>query len=580
MLSELHIKNFAVIEDAQLNLGQGLTIISGEEGSGKSLLVDALSVLLGARATSGLIRNGAPSARVEGIFWLPSTVIEKLNNLFQESDIQIDSDGMLIICRELQQQGRSIARINSRPVPLSLLRQVGQNLVDIHGQMDYISLLDSHRQLDLLDAHGTLIELRNRLSATVDSLRQTIRELSTVHSQKTTERQELLRYQIDEIELTNLKIGEDQELQERHDILCQAEVLKESCLKAYDNLYGEERSATVLIHQALISLKSLKNDDPPLLAHKKQLEDAIANLEETARDLRHYGETIEADAAQLGEVEQRLNLLNSLKRKYGATIEEILSFYINAKAELDTIENQQEHDSQLEKERERLELEAGKLAEELSLSRRRAATSLTELVNEELSELGLSWSKFDISLRREEADEGLPIASGKRFAFTCDGIDRVEFMVTTNPGEPMRPLSKIASGGETCRIMLALKSALKRVDPIPTLIFDEIDASVGGRSGDTMGRKLAVLARQHQVLCITHLPQIACFGDYHIKLTKETTSGRAYTKVEQVKGQSRIEELAAMLGSSQAEKAMFNGAGKLLRKAQAWKEREKEPVAA
>lgn len=580
MLSELHIKNFAVIEDAQLDLGQGLTIISGEEGSGKSLIVDALSVLLGARATTGLIRNGASAARVEGIFWLPATVIEKLSNVLQESDIQIDSDGMLIICRELQQQGRSVARINSRAVPLSLLRQIGQNLVDIHGQMDYISLLDSHRQLDLLDAHGNLMELRNKLSETVDSLRQTIRELSPVNDPKKNGRQELLRYQIDEIERASLKTGEDRELQEKHDILCRAEVLKESCLKAYDSLYGEERSATVLIHEALISLRSLKNNDPSLLAHKKQLEDAIANLEETARELRHYGETIEADAGQLEEVEQRLNLLNSLKRKYGATIEDVLSFYTNAKAELDAIDSQQERNLQLEKERERLEGEAGKLAEELSLSRRRAATSLAELVNEELSDLGLPWAKFDVSLRREEDDKGLPIARGKRFAFTRDGIDRIEFMVTTNPGEPMRPLSKIASGGETCRIMLALKSALKRVDPISTLIFDEIDASVGGRSGDAMGRKLAMLARQHQVLCITHLPQIACFGDCHIRLIKDTSTGRAYTKVEQVEGQSRVEELAAMLGSSQAEKAMLNGAGKLLRKAQAWKEREKELVSA
>ena len=262
MLSELHIKNFAVIEDAQLNLGQGLTIISGEEGSGKSLIVDALSVLLGARATTGLIRNGASATRVEGIFWLPALVIEKLSNLLQESDIQIDSDGMLIICRELQQQGRSVARINSRAVPLSLLRQIGQDLVDIHGQMDYISLLDSHRQLDLLDAHGNLVEPRNKLSGTVDVLRQTTRELASVSSQKTNGRYDLLKYQMDEIERADLKPGEDQELQDRHDILCRAEVLKESCLKAYDNLYGEERSATVLIHEALISLRSLKNNDP------------------------------------------------------------------------------------------------------------------------------------------------------------------------------------------------------------------------------------------------------------------------------------------------------------------------------
>lgn len=578
MLNELHIQNFAVIEDVKLNLEAGLTIISGEEGSGKSLIVDALGALLGARATNGLIRSGTSTARVEGIFWLSAEVVEKLSSLLQESAIELDSDGMLIISRELQQQGRSIARINSRAVPLSLLRQIGQNLVDIHGQMDYISLLDAHRQLDLLDAHGNLTVLTNKLSYTVDILRQTIRDLSSVNSPKTDGRLELLRYQIEEIERANLKPGEEQSLQERHDVLCHAEVLKESCLKAYDSLYGEERSATVLIHEALVSLRGLKNNDPAILAHKSHLEDAISNLEETARDLRHYGETIEADAAQLGEVEQRLNLLSSLKRKYGATIEDMLSFYSKAKSELDAMESQQERSAHLEKEKERLDFEAGKQAEELSLSRRRAATSLTELINEELSDLGLPWAKFDICLCREEDTKGLPTARGKRFAFTREGIDRVEFMVTTNPGEPMRPLSKIASGGETCRIMLALKSALKRVDPIPTLVFDEIDGAVGGRSGDTMGRKLATLARQHQVLCITHLPQIACFGDSHIRLVKDTSSGRAYTRVETIEGQSRVQELAAMLGSEQAEKTMLDGAGKLLRKAQSWKEREKDLV--
>jgi len=580
MLSELHIKNFAVIEDAQLRLSSGLTIISGEEGAGKSLIVDALGVLLGARATTGLIRNGKSIARVEGIFWLSAETIEKLGTILQDSAIEIDSDGMLIISRELQQQGRSIARINSRAIPLSLLRQVGQNLVDIHGQMDYISLLDNHRQLDLLDAHGNLTSLKNKFSDTADSLRQTIRDLSTTISPKTDGRLELLKYQIEEIERADLKPDEDQALQERHDVLCRAEALKENCLKAYDNIYGEERSATVLIHEALISLRGLKNDDAHISDHRKYLEDTIANLEETARELRNYGEEIEADANQLEEIEQRLNLINSLKRKYGTTTEDILSFYSKAKLELNAIENQIERSTHLDKERERLECDAGKQAEELSLLRRRAATSLAELINEELSDLGLPLAKFDICLRREEDAKGLPTARGKRYAFTRDGIDHIEFMVTTNPGEPIRPLNKIASGGETCRIMLALKSALKRVDPIPTLVFDEIDGAVGGRSGDTMGRKLATLARQHQVLSITHLPQIACFGDSHVRLIKDTDSGRAYTRVETIEGQTRIEEIAAMLGSRQAEKTMVNGAGKLLRNAQAWKEREKELVTA
>lgn len=579
MLSELHIKNFAVIEDAQIKFGPGLTIVSGEEGSGKSLIVDALGVLLGARATPGFIRNGTATARVEGIFWLSESVVSKLKTLLQECDVKLENDGTLIITREIQQMGRSIARINSRPVPLSLLKQIGQSLMDIHGQMDYISLLDNHQQLNLLDAHGATTELHDKLAESIDKLRQIIRDLSTSSIQKTDEHQELLKYQIDEIERASLSPGEDLSLQEKHEVLCCAEALKENCLRVYDNLYGEERSATVLIHEALVSLKGLKNNDPVILNHKKHLEDFAVSLEEIARELCRYGENMEADSTQLVEIEQRLTLINALKRKYGTTIEEILDFCSKAKLELEIMANKHEQKIQLEKERELLQIASGKQAEALSLQRRKAVTSLVELVNEELAELGLPWAKFDISLRREEDPSGLPTTRGKYFAFTREGIDQIEFMVTTNPGEPTRPLSKIASGGETCRIMLALKSALKRVDPIPTLVFDEIDASIGGRSGDTMGRKLALLARQHQVLCITHLPQIACFGDSHIRLVKDTSSGRAYTKIEQIEGQNRIEELAAMLGSVQAEKTMVDGAGKLFRKAQTWKAQEKEPVA-
>ena len=574
MLSELHIKNFAVIEDARLTLKPGLTIISGEEGSGKSLIVDALSILLGARITNGFIRQGAATARVEGIFWLSSDIIAKLETLLQETNIEIDGDGMLIVSRELQQQGRSVARINSKAVPLSLLRQISQYLVDIHGQMEHISLLDTHHQLNILDTYGDLMNLRSNFCSKIESLRQKISQLSNVKTHKTNGHFELLKYQIDEIERADLKVGEDEELKEKHTILFNAEALKENCLKAYNSLYGEERSVTVLIHDAIVSLRSLKNIDSTVAGYVNQLENMITELEDAARSLRDHSEKADSDANLLEEIEQRINLIATLKRKYGATIEDVLVFYSRAQSELSAFEDQEEQSTRLEKEIEQIEYEAGKQAEELSLLRRSKANSLTELVNMELGDLGLPWAKFEIRLQREEDTRGLPTATKKRFAFTDNGIDHVEFMIATNPGEPVRPLNKIASGGEICRIMLALKSALKKVDPVPTLIFDEIDASVGGRSGDTMGRKLVTLARQHQVICITHLPQIACFGDSHIRLIKDTASGRAHTRIEQINGQKRIEELAAMLGSVQAEKTMLSGANKLLREAQTWKDKD------
>jgi len=578
MLSELNIQNFAVIKDMQLKLGHGMTIISGDEGVGKSLIVDAISILLGARASADFIRSGSSTARVEGVFWPSADILEQLVDVLRESAIEPEGDGMLTISREIQQQGRSVARLNSRVVPLSLLRQVGQKLVDVHGQTDNISLLDNRHQLELLDAHDNLTALKNTLSDNIDKLRKYDCELSSANDGKSDGRQELLRYQAEEIERADLKEGEDISLQNKRDVLLRAEAIKDNCLKAYGNLYGEERSVTVLIHEALISVRGLNGSDSSMPSYIEHLENTIFSIEEIARDIRNYGESVDADVGQLDEIEQRLHLLSSLKRKYGSTIEDILSFHAKATSQLEAMESHHERINQLKKERDFIEKECGKLAEELSLSRRRAANSLTKLINEELADLGLQWAKFDICLRREEDKAGLPTAGGKRFSYTREGIDRVDFMISTNPGEPMRSLHTIASGGETCRIMLAAKSALKRVDPIPTLIFDEIDGSVGGRSGDTVGRKLATVAKQHQVICITHLPQIACFGDSHIRLIKDTSSGRSSTRIQVVEGESRIHELAEMLGSEQAGQPMLDGAEELLIRATSWKEHNPETV--
>ena len=402
MLSELHIQNFAVIKDIKLTLAPGMTVLSGDEGTGKSLIVDAIGILLGERAPSGLIRNGAPSARVEGIFWLSTEVSECLMSLLQENTIEPECDGMLVISREIQNQGRSIARVNGRVVPLSVLRQIGQNLIDLHGQMDYISLLDSHRQLNLLDAYGNLTTQRNHLSESIDNLRQNIRELASANCHTIDGRQDLIEYQIAEIEHANLEPGEDQSLLNKRSVLLRSEGIKESCLKAYGNLYGEEDSATALIHEALASLRGLDINDSTIPSHRERLEDAMVNLEDIARELRDYGEAVESDADQLEQIEHRLNLITTLKRKFGGTIEDIFHFYTKAKSELEAIKSHQERIKLLDKEREHLESDCGKQAEELSLARRRAAKSLAGLVNEELADLGLPWAKFDISLHREE----------------------------------------------------------------------------------------------------------------------------------------------------------------------------------
>lgn len=572
MLSQLHIRNLATIEDVLLNLGPGMTILSGEEGAGKSLVVDALSVLLGARATSGLVRSGTETCRVEGVFWLPDELVTSLEGLLKENGIEPEADGSLLMAREMQESGRSVGRVNGRAAPLSLLKQIGQRLVDLHGQTDYLSLMDTGRQLDLLDTYGKLMAMRQQLATRVAELRQKISEIDKFSNLPADRSPDFLRYQMDEIESARLESGEEETLRKEREVLRHTEKISSSCLQAYQYLYGDETAAATKIYQALAALRELDGLFDSLSEYQEPLERAKACLEDTARELLRRGESIEFNAARLEELEQRLDLVNSLKRKYGGSIERVLALAEEVRQELAALENREQLLARLVQDKENLETEAGRLAESLSHSRREAAASLAEMVNEELAQLGLPWARFDVHLRQETAQAGLPASNGERFAFTRDGIDQIEFMVVTNPGEPLRPLAAIASGGETSRITLAIKSALKRADPVPTLVFDEIDIGIGGRSGDTVGRKMAELARYHQLLCITHLPQIACFGDVHYRLVKDTISGRARSQLEPLEGETRLGELAAMLGSETGE-AMLEGAAALLEQALAWKQK-------
>ncbi len=580
MLGELHIKNFAVIKDMTVNFVPGLNVISGEEGSGKSLLVDALSLLMGARAPQGMIRNGAKSARVEAIFWPDDKTASTVNAILEENSIEPDESGMLVVSRDFQEGGKSVARVNNRAMPLSFLRQVGRHLVDIHGQMEYLSLLDPGNQLTLVDAYGGLLEKRKNLHNVIDRLRADERELAAVGSGEKESYGELLQFQVEEIERAKLEELNEDELMAERDVLRRAGAICEGCLNSYSNLYGDDRSASVLIHKTLTDLRSICSLDPALMRFREKLESDLISIEETASELRDYSEKIESSQGRLEEIEQRLDLISSLKRKYGKSIEAVLEFRDRALKEIEEMQGRQERAAFLESERLNLKAEAAKLAEELSLERRHAAEQLARYVNEELAEIGLEWSRFDVALTRKEDPDGLCIAGNKCFAFTAEGIDRLEFQVATNPGEPVRPMAAIASGGETSRLVLAIKSALKIADPIPSLIFDEIDMGVGGRSAESVGRKLATLSSFHQVICITHLPQIACFSDAHLKMVKEIDGGRASSHVELIEGQNRIKELAVMLGSERNGNVMLKGAEALVRNAEKWKNGVRELIAA
>ena len=560
MLWELHIKDMAVINDLRLGFKQGLTVLSGDEGAGKSLLVDAFCLLSGGKATTNLIRTCASKTVVEGIFNI-NVENRDLTSLLEANGIDIEPGGTLIISREVHEQGRSIARVNGRAVPVSLLRELGQQLTDIHSQMEHLSLLNSHHQMTLLDRHGGQIPLRNELGVKIGEYRRISKELDSLSEDNPKIERDLLEYQIAEIDQAGIQLGEDESLEQEHRILQCARELNEHCHNAHAMLYSDDCSAIGLVQQAVKALEQAALIDPGLQQRIETIRTAAVELDEAARDLNSYIEKVDDIPGHLLEVEERLALLRQLKRKYGLTLEQVLQSLDDARQKLAAIDSLEERRQELEKERQRLEVEAGNLAEELSHAREKKASTLARAVNSELAELGMPWARFDIDLAREESKDGLP-AYGSKYSFTQYGIDRVQFLASTNPGEPMRPLADIASGGETCRFMLALKSALRQADSIPTPGFDEIDAGVGGRNANAVGKKLAALAQDRQVICITHLPQIACFGDSHYRVVKEVNLAQSVTSIEHLQGDKRVQELAAMLGG--IKKPMLESAQELL----------------
>jgi DNA repair protein RecN (Recombination protein N) len=571
VLAEISVRNFAVIEETSLALSPGLNVLTGETGAGKSLIVDAVAALLGSRLDQEVIRAGADRALVEGVFLPPAQLRAELAPLLEEAGVPLEEE--LVIVREVQRGGRSVARLNGRAVPLSLLREVGRRLVDIHGQTEHLSLLDQRRQMDFLDAYGGLLPLRGQVSRAMAQVRRLRRELSSLErDERAVERErDILQFQVQEIEAARLQPGEEEELRQERERLAHAQALREACQAAYHALYGAEgRSATDMMAKAQAALQTVSHLDPRLGDALASLSEALAVAEEAARALRAYAAQVEDDPRRLEQVMERLELIERLKRKYGPSIEAVLAYAEEARRNLASLESSEERRQHLQEELSRAEEEAGRLALELSLARQAAARRLEEAVAASLRDLALGHVAFRIALRQEEARDGLSV-EGRPLAFDETGVDRVEFLVATNPGEPLKPLARVASGGETSRFLLALKGALAEADPVPTLVFDEIDVGIGGRSAEVVGRKLWTLARCHQVLCITHLPQIAAYADAHHRVAKDLLLGRAFARAASLDERERVQELAAMLGGPHPSPRMQAGAQELLSRAEAWK---------
>jgi DNA repair protein RecN (Recombination protein N) len=560
MLVELNISDFAIIDQLNLNFHPGFNVLTGETGAGKSIIIDAVSMLLGGRADTSLIRAECERARVEGVFRLSEHVQAGINPVLEREGLEGDAPDTLVLGREIRSTGRNFCRVNGSTVNLSILEEIAQTLVDIHGQSEHLSLMQVRQHQVFLDRYAGLDEQRETLAAEVRQLRRVRQELANLQrdEQKLARRLDQLIFQVEEIQAANLKPGEEEELDIERNRLANAEQLSQFAGEAYrllvEGANEEQPSAADLLGQAARAIGNLVKLDPTLQEQQQLADNLTYQLEELAGAIRDYSESIDFDPAHLQEVEERLGLIFSLKRKYGNSIEEIIEFGRRAQTELDNISHSEERIEELRQIEETLRRQLGQMGLALSTARREAGQTLAQGVVEQLADLGMAQADFAVELTWADDPGGVYVETEQGLkTLTCDerGIDRVEFLITPNPGEPLKPLVKVASGGETSRVMLALKTVLAAADETPTLIFDEIDQGIGGRVGGVVGRKLWELSHQgqHQVLCVTHLPQIAGYGDTHYHVTKQVSDARTQTGVQVLVGDGRVEELAQMLGA-------------------------------
>jgi DNA repair protein RecN (Recombination protein N) len=560
VLSELTIRDFAIIDHLQLRFGAGFNVLTGETGAGKSIIVDAVSLLLGGRGDTTFVRSKAERAHIEGVFQLDEEIQGVVNPLLAQDGLEGDDPAILILAREIRREGRNVCRVNGRAVTLAVLEGIGQRLVDIHGQTEHLSLMRVREHVDLLDRYAGLWPSRDHLAAQVQELRAVRRELAALRrdERELARRVDLLQYQVNEIEAARLEPGEEEDLLQERTRLANAEQLRGLSDEAYRALYeaGEEQASAVDLLQmaarALVGLSRLDGSTGPLAETAEALSYQVEDL---AGSLRDYHDQVEFNPRRLDQVEDRLLLLHNLGRKYGEGIEDILAFAERARCELETIEHSAERIDELEAAEDRLRHEIGRLGAELSARRREWGERLSAGIEAELEELSMARARFGVDIAWRDDPQGACV-DGRQVAFDLTGLDRVEFLVAPNVGEPLKPLVRIASGGETSRLMLALKTALAQADRTPTLIFDEIDAGIGGRVGSVVGRKLWGLTaplgdgvRRHQVLCVTHLPQLAIYGDLHFQVSKGIIGDRTVTGVQPLEGKAREHEIAGMLGA-------------------------------
>ncbi|MGX1263821.1 DNA repair protein RecN (Recombination protein N) [Rossellomorea marisflavi] len=565
MLQELSIKNFAIIDSIALSFEEGLTVLSGETGAGKSIIIDAIHLLVGGRGSSEFVRHGEKKAEIEGLFLLEDPR-HPCHAKASEFGIDIE-EGMIVLRRDISSTGKSVCRVNGKLVTIATMREIGSTLIDIHGQHEHQELMNEHLHLTLLDQFGGK-DIASSLTAYLDvfdEYQSVARQLKRLNEneQEMAHRLDLIQFQQKEIQDAELRLHEDDELQDEKLKLVNFEKLFEALQTSYDSLRGE-RKGMDWAGLAMGHLETAAEVDAQFGGTLESVSSAYYILEDAAHAIRAELDQLEFEPGRLDMIESRLNEINGLKRKYGSTIEEVLAYGSRIEEEIETIVNKDSHVQQLQDQLRSLENDLSVEAENLTLARKKWAKKLTVSIHEQLKELYMDKTKFEVKF--------LTDGDTVNRKFKKDGWDEVEFYISTNPGEPLKPLSKVASGGELSRIMLALKTIFSKHQGITSIIFDEVDTGVSGRVAQSIAEKIYQVAVHSQVMCISHLPQVAAMADCHLFISKKQANGRTSTKVKRLEENEKIQEISRMISGVEITDLTLEHAKELLHLAGSIKE--------
>ncbi len=564
MLTELSIRNFAIIDDLRITFSDKLTILSGETGAGKSIIVNAMNLLLGSRANAKLIRTGSETAELEALFEVsPESDTAKII-----AEQGFDPSEGLIVRRIISNTDRHKIYINGRLSTMQALTEIAENLASISGQHEHQGLLKDDLHLHIIDQFAGLVPKRQKVGQLYHQILPLIAKLKKLTSQQhhQLEHRELLNFQKKEIIDASLKPGEDDTLEQELLRLKNAGLILQTIIRSHDLLYGMQGAVVESLVEISKDLQKISEIDPKLVPKVKGLTDAAFQIEDISHELRSYMENIEMDEKRLEQIEARLEMIRKLKRKYGGSIESVVSHLQTIERELSNIENISENIEYLKEELDNLNQKIIAKALLLSEERKKAAQKLSQKVESELADLKMSGTRFVVAIFQPATENPpSPYLYINNSSVSENGLDRAEFMIAPNVGEDLKPLANIASGGELSRVVLALKAILAKNDSVETIVFDEVDAGIGGDVAEMVGKKLLTLSKHHQIICITHLPQIAKFGDHHFRISKQVRDGRTRTTIEPIPENDRVRELARMLGGVEITRATLDHAAEMLK---------------